>query len=502
MDPDASVALAVAAFTDLSPDEILTLSIDRPELQTYHRRLRISGYKVEVLDALATLCSRKKDEVVAVGLKMGKPIELILATNDGHPSDTKTNRLTTIWSMLKKISDKSFIFKMSKASEPQVPAEIAFNKKELNKAYHEFTLEAYKYSYEKLKAKHAKWWPIFEVFRTQSLEWEQKRKDEGSKEDDDQADMPMPYQAVFGNISKFRQYTIALYSSLSKCCQTEKVGLMEMQILDTASQKAIISANKILDDSSACEYLAAKVALDGEPPFPNSSDPSNDEIGPVLQLRRVVEKLVLFNCKVMTLAQFAALLRMRSLFFSTAIKVTPVEKNRPSLLKWPSNKAEWMNLLSTIYIKQGFERETGQTAINSERDLVEKAAEYERAETVDCECAVLAHLNSHNSSPAFFYIGVSKRPSKPSCIWMKAFNDTANTIFHTRNTDHKWHKGWASPGLGQGQFQENFDARFQEMMESELCIGRMDLGLARSSYGFESSDYGEYVVQKGYTNNF
>lgn len=181
---------------------------------------------------------------------------------------------------------------------------------------------------------------------------------------------------------------------------------------------------------------------------------------------------------------FAALAQMHALFFSTEIRVTPVEKKRPGLLRWPSNKAEWMNLLSTIYTKQGFEREGGQIAINSKQNLVEKAVEHERAETVHCECAVVAYLHPYNSSPAFFYIGLSKSPCKPSCIWMKAYNDAAGTIFHTKRTNHKWYKGWARPGLGQAEFQDKLDAKFQEMMEKELCMGQMDLGLARSSSDF------------------
>lgn len=219
----------------------------------------------------------------------------------------------------------------------------------------------------------------------------------------------------------------------------------------------------------------------------HSSDPSNDEIGPVLQLRRAIEKLVSFHYQVLALIQFASIPQMRSLFFSMEIKVTSVEKNRPVLLKWPSNKPEWMNLLSTIYIKRGLERETGQRAINSERNLAEKAIKHERAETVHCECAVVAYLHPYSSSPAFFYIGVSKSPCKPSYYWMKAYNDTAGTIFRTKGANNKWYKGWARPGLGQAEFQEKVDAKFRKMVENELCMGQMDLGLARRS-AFRRSD--------------
>lgn len=221
----------------------------------------------------------------------------------------------------------------------------------------------------------------------------------------------------------------------------------------------------------------------------HSSDPSNDEIGPVIPLRRAIEKLVAFHYHVLSLIQFASIPHMRSLFFSTEIRVTSVEKNRPALLKWPSSKPEWMNFVSTIYIKRGIERETGQIAVCSERILAEKAIKHGRAETVHCECAVIAYLHPYSPSfPAFFYIGVSKSPCKPSYNWIKAYNDTAGTIFRTRGTNDKWYKGWARPGLGQVEFQEKVDARFQEIVENEFCLGQMDLGLARSRSAFESSD--------------
>lgn len=420
---------------------------------------------------------------------MGKLIELILGTNDDHPSIAIINHLTIICSMLKKVSDKSFKLRLLETDDQQVSPEIASIEMELEKLYHEIFLKIYKYGYDKLMVKHAKWWTVFEEFRTQSLEWEQ-RRGVGGREKFDVAELVGPYQSVFTDLVQFREKSVALQSSLSECCQTEKVGLMEMKLLTTRWQWMIVCANNILDNPTACEYWAAKVALDGELPFPHSSDPSNDEIGPVLQLRRAIEKLVAFHNKVLTLMNFAALAQMRALFFSTEIRVTPVEKNRPALLRWPSSKREWMNLLSTIYTKQGFERETGQIAIDSEQNLVEKAAEHERAETVHCECAVVAYLHPYNSSPAFFYIGLSRSPCKPSCIWMKAYNDAAGTIFHTKGTNHKWYKGWARPGLGQAEFQEKLDAKFQEMMENELCMGQMDLGLARNSSDFDIFDWG------------
>lgn len=202
----------------------------------------------------------------------------------------------------------------------------------------------------------------------------------------------------------------------------------------------------------------------------------------MLPLKRALAKLVNFHSRVFNLIQFASSPLMRDLFFSTEIKITPIEKNRPALLKWPSNKPEWMKLISTIYFNQSLQCETGSTAMNSERSLVEKAIEHERAETVHCEYAVFAYLHPYNSSnPTFFYIGISKRPCRLSCTWMKAYKDTADAIYHTKVINNKWCKGWARPGLGQAVFQEAVNAHFGEMMENELCMGRMDLGLVNSS---------------------
>lgn len=219
----------------------------------------------------------------------------------------------------------------------------------------------------------------------------------------------------------------------------------------------------------------------------DSSDSSNDEIGPVLQLRRAVEKLVAFHYQVLALVQFACIPHMHCLFFSAEIRVTYVDKNRPALLKWPSSKLEWLNLLSTIYFKRGVERETAQKAIYSEQNLVERAIEQGRAETVHCECAVIAYIHPYSpSSPAFFYIGVSKSPCKPSIDWMSAYNDSAGTIFRTRGCNNKWYKGWARPGLSQEEFQQKVDARFREIVGNELCLGQVDFGLARSRSAFDS----------------
>lgn len=268
MDPDAFVALAVAAFTNLSLDEAQSLNLNKSDvLPTYNSHLENSVYKAEVLDALAVICAREKNEVVAIGLKMGKPIELVLATNEDHPSDAIIKHLTALCSILKRISDQTFSLRLSKANEQQVSPGVDSENMVLEELYHEFFLEVYKYSYDKLMLKHAKWWSIFEEFRTQSLQWEQQMRQEG-REHNGVVDLVEPYQSVFRNLVQFREYAIAVQHSLSECCQTENVGSMQLQLLNTRWQWMIVYANSILNHSSACEYWAAKVAIDGELPVP------------------------------------------------------------------------------------------------------------------------------------------------------------------------------------------------------------------------------------------
>lgn len=268
MDLNALVALAVAAFANTSPNERLFLSLNRSLiLQTFSSHLKSAVYKAKVLDALAELCSRGKNETVAIGLKIGKPIEFILATNEDHPDDTIILHLTTLCSILKRISDQIFSLRLSKADNQRESPGIDSEDVELEDLHHEFFLEVYKFSYDKLMLKHAKWWSVFEEFRTQSLEWEQERKQDG-REQNEVADLVEPHQAAFHNLVQFRKYSIAVQNSLSECCQTGKVGWTRMHLLNTRWQWLIVYANSILNHSSACEYWATKVAKDGELPVP------------------------------------------------------------------------------------------------------------------------------------------------------------------------------------------------------------------------------------------
>lgn len=264
------IALAVAALTSPSSDKALCFPLNKPnKLRTVDLYHKSHEHTAGVLDALAGVCAREKNEVVAIGLQLSKPIELILATNEDRSSDTIITHLTTICSMLKKISDRIFSSSLSKADEEKVSPKVDSEDMdmELEDLYHQFFLMVCTYSYDKLMLRHAKWWSTLEAFRAQSLEWVQKMKQEGG-EPEDAADLVGPYQSIFRSLIQFRENSMVLQTSLVECCQTEKVGSTEMQLLVTRWQQMIINANSILIDSSACEFWATKVAIDGELPVP------------------------------------------------------------------------------------------------------------------------------------------------------------------------------------------------------------------------------------------
>ena len=101
---------------------------------------------------------------------MGKPIELILATNEECPSDTLVDHLAAVVSILKDLSDRKFI---------------------------------------------------------------------------------------------------GLQNSIVECFQIEKVSPIQMETMKNRWRRVLAHAQEILEDSSACEYWASKVAADGKLPLFN-----------------------------------------------------------------------------------------------------------------------------------------------------------------------------------------------------------------------------------------
>lgn len=61
-----------------------------------------------ILDALAALCAQKKLSFVAIGLRLTKPIELLVATNDKSLPNAVVSQLNPICKIVKKISDHKY----------------------------------------------------------------------------------------------------------------------------------------------------------------------------------------------------------------------------------------------------------------------------------------------------------------------------------------------------------------------------------------------------------
>ena len=213
---------------------------------------------IAILDALAGVCAQGKGLVVAIGLKMGKPIELILATNEEYPSDTTAKRLAAVVSILKDLSDRKFYFGFPNVDIRTVSPTVDLENMALQDLYDELFIEVYRYSYGRLEFKHEKIRTVFENFHAQFLN---SVENKGPQED-----VVESYQLVLRGILLFRILFIDFQESLAKCFQSEKVDLTQMERLKNRWRRVLTHAQDILEDSSACEYRASKVFTDGKLP--------------------------------------------------------------------------------------------------------------------------------------------------------------------------------------------------------------------------------------------
>ena len=230
MDPDAVVALAVAVLTDSSSNEAASLRLEEPDpILTYSGHPKLYEHTVAILDALAGVCAQEKASVVAIGLKMGKPIELILAANEEYPSDTTAKRLAAVVSILKDLSDRKFCFGF-----PNV--DIDLEDMAFQDLYDELFIEVYRYSYGRLEFKHEKIRSVFEKLYAQFLNSEENK---GPQED-----VVESYQLVLRGILLFRTHFIDFQESLAKCFQSEKVDLAQMERLKNRWRRVLTHAKE------------------------------------------------------------------------------------------------------------------------------------------------------------------------------------------------------------------------------------------------------------------
>lgn len=64
---------------------------------------------------------------------------------------------------------------------------------------------------------------------------------------------------------------------------------------------------------------------------------------------------------------------------------------------------------------------------------------------VHCECSLIADFTTMGNPQPFRYIGVSKLSCAACHLWIKAFNNTHHTQYHTRGTHGRWYPKWAMP---------------------------------------------------------
>ncbi len=162
LSPDAVVALAVAALSNSSSFDAAALRSNNATLyngptQALHERT------IAVLDAPAEL-SISNQEVVAVALRIHegaheKPVPgLIISPND-PPTDTITAHLSSLWLLLRELSNEKFKPRFPKAAYwPALDMTEARFQNLYNQVFH----EAYRHSYIKLQSRYNKQWRLLE----------------------------------------------------------------------------------------------------------------------------------------------------------------------------------------------------------------------------------------------------------------------------------------------------------------------------------------------------
>ncbi len=267
-------------------------------------QLELHERTVAVLDALAALCAQEKSSVVAIGLRMGTPIELIIATNDKSPSNTIVDHLTTICSTLKNLSDQTFGLEFPPADARNVSPAINMEDVRLQALYDELFLAVYRYSYDKLELQLAKRWSILEKFCVQYSNWSRNLKQEAREQDAE-------VNRFFQRMELFQAYSLDFQDTMLDCHRIGwKVEPAQMKLLRNSWSAVIARGKNILDNPLA--FATESV--------------SDDYIGPPLRLRRAIEKLVAFHRHMSTLIRFTSSRRMRSTFFSRELKVSPARK--------------------------------------------------------------------------------------------------------------------------------------------------------------------------------
>lgn len=105
-----------------------------------------------ILDALAALCAQKKPSFVAIGLRLTKPIELLVATNDKSLPNAVVSQLNTICKIVKKISDHKYNYRFPSVDINKSSLPSSYDNAEEEEFYENLLFQIYSYSWENIKS--------------------------------------------------------------------------------------------------------------------------------------------------------------------------------------------------------------------------------------------------------------------------------------------------------------------------------------------------------------
>lgn len=144
-----------------------------------------------ILDALATVCAQKKPSVVAIGLRLAKPIELLSATNDKSFPNAVVSQLNTICKIVKKISDHKYNYGFPSVDINKSSLPSSYDNTEVKEFYGNLLFQIFSYSWETLRPKPYKSWAVNQKFRGQLSKRAPAR---GAKKDKDDPDNMFIYK--------------------------------------------------------------------------------------------------------------------------------------------------------------------------------------------------------------------------------------------------------------------------------------------------------------------
>lgn len=115
-----------------------------------------------ILGALAALCAQKKPSFVAIGLRLTKPIELLVATNDKSLPNAVVSQLNTICKIVKKISDHKYKYGFPSVDINKSSLPSSYDNAEEEEFYENLLFQIYSYSWETLRPKLYKSWAVIQ----------------------------------------------------------------------------------------------------------------------------------------------------------------------------------------------------------------------------------------------------------------------------------------------------------------------------------------------------